>query len=211
MLTVMCVLWGTKYSPEYVYRLRDGVRRNLQSSHRFVCMTDQSLPGIETREPVTNLPGWWQKVGLFAPGVADHRTMFIDLDVVIVGGLNSLASYSWFPFAMPANFPKSGHGGWQSSVMLWDGIHNEYRHKIWNDFTPEVMDCMHGDQDWITWTAAGGITTIAGGRIVSYKYDCASGLPEDARIVLFHGKPDPHEVSDDWVDYHWKRDPQPRS
>lgn len=207
MLTVLCIQWGDKYADEYVYRLRDSVARNLRFSHRFVCMTDHVLPGIDTTEPVTNLPGWWQKVGLFAPGVADGLTMFLDLDVVIVGSLDGLvASAVWFPLAMALNFPQSGHGGWQSSVMFWNGYENERRHLVWEDFRPEVMELMHGDQDWITWIVGGAITPIDSGLVVSYKYDCKNGLPPNARIVLFHGKPDPHEVSDDWVIENWRRD-----
>lgn len=33
-----------------------------------------------------------------------------------------------------------------------------------------------------------------------------SVLPEDARVLCFHGKPDPHEVGDDFVSEHWRLD-----
>ena len=33
----------------------------------------------------------------------------------------------------------------------------------------------------------------------SYKYHCGDGLPDDARVVCFHGRPKPADVSDGWV------------
>jgi hypothetical protein len=38
-------------------------------------------------------------------------------------------------------------------------------------------------------------------HVVSYKYHCRTTgkLPDNARVVSFHGKPDPSEVSDAWV------------
>lgn len=205
MLTVYSVLWGDKYAPDYVYRLRESVARNLRFAHRFVCVTDQDLHDIDTIAPPCDFPGWWQKIGLFRPGFADDLSIYFDLDVVIVDSLDGLvAKYALKPLSMSANFPQSGHGGWQSSVMFWNGVDNFERRRVWSEFNARCMRVHYGDQDYISEVAATGITTIESGRIVSYKYDCRDGAPASASVVLFHGKPDPHEVSDEWVIQNWR-------
>ena len=42
------------------------------------------------------------------------------------------------------------------------------------------------------------------GAVLSYKRDCKEGLSELGMIVRFHGRPRPHEVTDNWVKEHWK-------
>ena len=40
------VYWGNKFSKDYVYNRH--VERNSTVPHRFVCLTDQALDGIDT-------------------------------------------------------------------------------------------------------------------------------------------------------------------
>jgi hypothetical protein len=40
--------------------------------------------------------------------------------------------------------------------------------------------------------------------IYSYKVDCENGLPEDAKVVCFHGKPYIQDVEDSWVKENWR-------
>lgn len=204
MLTVWSVYWGTKYVPRYVYTLRSAVARNLSQPHRFVCMTDRpnEIPGIETVPPATDYPGWWQKVGLFTPGLIDGPALYLDLDVVIVGELDTLVrEHACAELAMAKNWAQSGHGGWQSSAFITRGYPFP---EIAQDFTPDVIDRLWGDQEWITERLGKRVQEIPPGPVCSYKYHCPNGLPETARVVVFHGKPDPHEVSDAWVKDHWR-------
>ena len=41
------------------------------------------------------------------------------------------------------------------------------------------------------------------GQVVSYKVHCKDGLPKDARLVKFHGKPRIHDCNDPWVQEAW--------
>src|SRR5690554_3045358 len=116
-LDVWSVYWGTKYSPDYVYRLREMVAKHLPLKHRFRCLTATPLEGIETVLPPNDAPGWWQKLSLFC--VAEGPSLYFDLDVLIDGDLSGIARYADCDLAMPAEF--SGRGKWQSSVMAWNG------------------------------------------------------------------------------------------
>ena len=122
-LTVYCVYWGDKYDKAYVYALKEMVDRNLTIPHEFVCITTEKLPGIQTKLPFGPWHGWWQKMNLWAPFIAQGPSLYFDLDVIITGNIDYLAEYTDCQLAAPANWARSGHGGIQSSVMAWKGIH----------------------------------------------------------------------------------------
>ena len=202
VLTVWCVFWGDKYSSDYVYILKRMVEMNLSYPHEFICITDNPLPMINCILPECDYHGWWQKLQLFMPGMATGPSLYLDLDVVITGSLDGLVEqYAGCELAMPANWAMSGHGGCQSSVMLWRG---DTCHDIWEAFDYEAdSNRLWGDQEFITEQlgdpGAGRITRITPSQVVSYKYHCRTGQPMDAKVIVFHGKPDPHEVDDEWV------------
>lgn len=199
-LTVYCVYWGDKYHKGYVYALKEMVEKNLSVPHQFVCITTDKFDGISTRNPPVSYHGWWQKIGLFYPRLATGPSLYFDLDVVITGSLDYLVPYTKqneLPLAAPANWAQSGHGGIQSSVMAWSGNwfepYEQFR-KQW----PEVSQRLWGDQEFLyEMLGDKGWYRLPG--IYSYKYHCRNGKPDDASVLVFHGKPDPHEVTDDWI------------
>lgn len=199
MLTVFCVYWGDKYAPGYVQRLHAMVSKNLTVPHRFVCITDSEhdWPGVEKIKPMhPGWKGWWQKIQLFL--YATGPSLYFDLDVVIAGSLDYLVPYTQHNLAAPANWAQSGHGGIQSSVLAWSGQYSTPYTLF--DFERE-SGRLWGDQEFLTELLGNDFIKLPG--VVSYKYHCQAGLPEGAAVVVFHGKPDPHEVGDEWVKKHW--------
>ena len=192
MLTVWSVLWGDKYPDEYPYILRDMVKRNLSTPHKFKCLTDHNLHGIDTVKPIENWHGWWQKLCLF--GLATGPSLYFDLDVVITGDLDYLVPYTARALCAPANWGQSGHGGIQSSVMAWNGTLRE-PYQLFNYKSDSTR--LWGDQEYLSELYGDNYTRLP--RVYSYKYHCKSGLPDDCSVAVFHGKPDPHEVGDKWV------------
>ena len=165
-LTVVC-LWikrrcGEPYTVAYVERLRNMVARHLSLPHRFVCMTDtpERLPAGIDRVPVkrfrTLLP-WWLKLKLFSDAMGwSGRLLYLDLDVVVVGSLDEIATFPR-PFAllpdMAPNFPRSRKAPWlkvvhryNSSVMVLDA---GTRPELWSDWNGFVGYRLRSDQDWI--------------------------------------------------------------
>src|SRR5689334_12929315 len=93
---ICCVKAGRKYGPEYVQRLRDGVRRHLPEHAKdipFVCFTDDPVDGVECRPLPANLPKWWPKVSLFS---LRQPLVYLDLDIVILGDLTPLLEWQGF-------------------------------------------------------------------------------------------------------------------
>lgn len=210
MLTVWSVLWGTKYDPREVYLLQQQVQRHLPMAHRFVCITDQHLPGIECLAPRCDYPGWWQKIGLFEPGRAPGLNLYLDLDVVIIDALDPLLLvHGAGSLSTPANWSQSWHGGIQSSVMIWRG---DAARVVWDEFDPAIARWppsnapghTWGDQEWISQLRDAGQIEwepIDPTDVKSYKYHCreAGQPPPGASVIVFHGEPKPDQVTESWV------------
>lgn len=221
-LTVACVWWGTKYGVNYVEKLRNSIQRNLTIPYELVCITDRTdvpegIRRIETPVPNelcqgTNSygdgKGWWAKVGLFKPGLFGdaRRIMYLDLDVVITGSLDNIAR-SQEPFCMIENFgPNKAHAAHNSSCMVWTP--SEKTDDIYEKFTPQVPNELHGDQCWIWRVMRDDIYNYPKNWAVSYKYEKAgpqwSFANEETAVVVFHGKPNPHEVLDGVILRNWR-------
>lgn len=159
-LTVACV-WVKGHVPypvEYVKRLASMVARHLDRPYKFVCLTDgpdrvpSGVEPIHIKNP-RPLDGWWSKVQLFNPkhGLTG-RVLYLDLDTLVVKPLDPIVDF-------PASFALVPHSGrfngrdghavvkrFNSSVMVFDaGV----THRLYEEWSPEVADRLHGDQDWI--------------------------------------------------------------
>ncbi len=207
MTVVVCIKAGPKYPAEYANRLFRAVRRNGYSGD-FLCFTDDPT-GLE-REIVA-LPvspyceGWWHKIYLFSwdHGIA-ARLLYMDIDMVVTGPLDDFLSYDG-DFATASRFNRPGQIN--STVM---SIPAGYGRPIWTTFLRHrrmVMRGFRGDSRFIE--AMNGPKTkrwqdMLPGQLVSYKKHVRGrGLPEGARLVSFHGKPDPEDVDDEFVKQCW--------
>lgn len=207
-LTVWSLCWGTKYPDYYVQRLQLEVAKNLTIPHRFVCVTDRKIDGVETIPPINDLPGWWGKLNLFSAGFDDQHNLWLDLDVVITGNLDSMVeTYRDSALATPWNWAASGHGGVQSSVMLWHRggplpIYQAFDHSIAYWPPRNEPGVLFGDQEHITAERNKGfpVTRIDPDLVLSYKYHCRNGLPAGCQVVVFHGSPKPGDanVKEEW-------------
>jgi hypothetical protein len=202
MITVVCVYrTGGDYTAEYVHRLYRSLMCNAMETVNFVCLTDsdEDVPG---KRPLTyNWPGWWSKLEVFE---IEGPCVYFDLDTVFVGGLDMLFTslnrrvcndsiYMLTPF----NAKRREAGLFASGIMAWSG---DWRF-ITRSYCPDkhVFD---GDQDYINYIirednrTINPISNLVDG-VYSYKWHCLGGMgvPADARIICFHGKPRPHEVN----------------
>ena len=211
-MRVVCVKWGDKYDAQWVYRLRDMVRRHLSIDHDFVCMTDRPVDNIDCLPCADGLPTWWSKVGLFRPGLLPGLNLYLDLDVVVRANIDSLVRDNDLPgklvapddFSYSLTHPKvglgpdmqrqlGGIGTVNSSVMVW---RDDAAVRVWNEFRPEKMDEVHGDQNWITqclWSRY-ELSLLVGDYVCSYKYHVQRGEPVRS-IVVFHGEPKVNQLS----------------
>jgi len=211
-LNVVCVMWGDKYPMHYIDRLYAAVERNLPAdlNYQFYCITDRDVTGVITIKPKNNWPIWWNKMNMFDVDIMPTGpTLYIDLDSVIVDSLEPvIRAKAEEPLIIVENFSMNkAHCAHNSSVMLFDvrdlGI--QALHEAFVEDADRVIAGLHGDQCAIWRILRDNIANFDKSLIVSYKYHCrGKALPHNARAVIFHGKPDPHEVRDPWVAQHWK-------
>lgn len=189
MLHVICVN-APDYlgrGTEYVLRLDQAIRKNLDVRHQFHV--------IDT----VIAEGWWNKLQMFEPGRFEGRCLYFDLDTVILGSINEIASYDG-PFAMLSDFYHPERLA--SGIMAWDAKEG---YDIWDHWAgsrkPQFM--AGGDQAWIGFKQpnADRLQDLYPGQIVSFKADCLEGIPKAARVVCFHGHPRPHTLHD--LMKHW--------
>ena len=203
--TVVCVLRdGGEYTPEYVKRLYSGFAENTTKNFRFVCLCDEKfepeLDFIETRRLTFNLPGWWAKMELFKPSMSDLGDfLYCDLDTVIKGNVDRLLDVAAPTALRDMLAPPTDDLNCGSGLMF---LTRSYREKIWKKWRESPKKHMadsgkYGDQrflrQWLKrWDR---FQDVLPGALISYKKgNVAENGTQGAAMVIFHGRPRPHEI-----------------
>lgn len=215
MLTIACVLRsGGIYTTDWVEKLQRGVATHLSADHRFVCLSDMDVP-CERIELAEGWPGWWSKVEIFRPGLLTGRTIYFDLDTLIVGPLDAIAAHP-HKFTMCHEFYRPEKKC--STAMAWSGDHS----RIWLAMkedpagvmakyakdSPEMRRTKRiGDQAFIEDAVGVRIETfrdLFGEKsIASFKVHAQRRIPDGAAAVAFHGLPKPAQAGG-WAQAMWE-------
>ncbi|MEE2002880.1 glycosyltransferase [Alkalimonas sp. MEB108] len=220
-VNVLCIKWGKKYGPDYVNKLHAMVQRNLTLPHRFVCLTDDA-EGIDAHIEVKEIPmvgfkdfderqPWsfghgWLKVTSFADPLYDLTgpTLFIDLDVVIVDNIDSFFEPEG-EFFVIKEWDKSDATGNTSVYRYTIGAHSDLIELLKNHKDRELAK-VRNEQEFVTQNLAaqGKLQYWPEGWCVSFKRHCLpkgimswfkpATIPAGAKIVAFHGKPNPPDA-----------------
>ncbi len=243
---IVTLKWGNRYGPEYVNRLASAVRRHTKEPVTVVCFTDDGSgidPAVEIYPiPEIDLPAaekvtGWRKLCLFRPDLPiEGLGLFVDLDVVITGPLDA-----FFTFGDEHEIPiihnwVAPHKTWfrpdpmigNSSVFRWRLNHCSF---VWDQFHKEkewALANFRPPQSYLTHCIRPRMKFWPAEWVRSFKRHCrpmfplnfllTPTLPTDARIIAFHGKPDPDEAAvgykgkranhfskpAPWIDEHWR-------
>lgn len=212
-VTFVCLKAGNYFGPEYVNILYDMVKRNLPFGYpgKFVCITDDPT-GIDSDIEILPLPGnlekWWGKLYMFKRGLFPDgdRIIFLDLDTVIVGGLQEIVKYDG-QFATLQDFYFHNRIG--PAVIMWEA--GEYASSIWSEWFSTGMPRNElGDLWWLNNLDQGKFAAqsdklqkLFPGSFVSFKAHCKPFAPKGTKVVCFHGYPRPHECDVEWVKRAW--------
>ena len=223
MVTVACVFWGDKFSSDYVYNLKRAVERNTTIEHKFVCLSDRPLKGIDTILLKPGLNGWWNKMQLFDGRLTD-RVVYLDLDTLIVDNIDWLLTYEG-SFAgiedlgsVNEHQPhlkgklQSGLLAFSSSAMSW----------IWMEFflsREYVTKTYRGDGEYLNdlITSRHLLQDLYPNEIKSYKYQVYPDKIDGTSIICFHGRPSIVQSMSEtvttpiaeykpqqWIEQHWQ-------
>ena len=211
-INILCMKWGSKYGPEYVNKLYAMVSRNLRLPFRFICLTDDKkgihravdclpLPDIEL--PAGTPERGWNKLTTFIQPLFDieGKTLFLDLDVVIVGSLDVFFSLEGDFYIIKDFVRKDGTGN--SSVYLFNaGAHPDII-DYFRENSAAIRRRYRNEQEYLSHylLERGKLAYWPREWCRSFKYDCLPGfigswfsesvVPEQARIIIFHGNPNP--------------------
>jgi hypothetical protein len=193
---------GNGFNSEYVTRLKASVAEYCKVPHRFVCMTRQDIDGVECIPLIKNRIGYWNKLEIFRSGLFDGPVIYLDLDTMIVSDITDIVTYP-HEFTAAHNWKGKPGESLSSWFLGFDGRQN-YQY-LFDSFHPSMTESY--EQDWRYWGDQGHIEknlvcswtplgTLFPNRFVSYKWGVKPNgrVPEEASIVVFHGRPRPHQI-----------------
>lgn len=237
-INILCMKWGTKYPAHYVNRLQSMVARHLSLPHRFVCLTDDSdglHAGIEAF-PIPAMPvdvsgpeRGWTKILTFSESLYDLRgqCLFLDLDLLIVDSIDPFFEQPGEVLIIKDWLKRDGTGN--SSVYRFElGRHPDVLREFVERW-PAVKNEFRNEQEFISAVLLrkGALGYWPDSWCRSFKRHCmhpfplsllrGPELPAGARIVVFHGHPNPDQAiagrsgkwhrfmrPTPWIEQHWR-------
>ena len=223
MITVCCVMWGDKFSEEYVHKLKRAVERNTTRKHKFICLSDRKIEGIETKILKPGMTGWWNKIQLF-DGEISGRMVYLDLDTVITSSIDWLMDYKGTFMAIEDLGVANAHqqhlkGVMQSGVMAWRGASMDWINAEFFFTREEVLSKFRGDGEWLNSVIRKRdlLQHLYPNKLKSYKYEVYPDKLDDTSIICFHGRPSVIQAKDEsvttpmktyepqgWIEEYWK-------
>lgn len=215
-VNIICMKWGDKYGADYVNKLYSMVSRNLSLPFLMTCFTDNHQ-GINSEINIQSLPAMdlppeapergWNKLSTFQENLGSLQgdALFLDLDVVIVSNIDELFSYpAEFAIIQDAKLKRKDIGN--SSVYRFKiGKHQAVLENFQNNFS-SIQSKYRNEQAYLSdeIRRTSSLTFWPKAWCPSFKYHCMkpwplnyfidANIPEGAKIIIFHGHPEPDEA-----------------
>ncbi len=215
-VNIICMKWGNKYGANYVNRLYAMIDRHITLPFQLTCFTDDAN-GICTEVRVCALPpldlppgtperGWNKLTTLQENlGGLEGEALFLDLDVVIVANIDEFFTYpAQFAIIRDAKLGKRLIGN--SSVYRFKiGRYADVLRHFRTHFA-RIQQTYRNEQAYLSAEIhkRGELSFWPESWCPSFKYHCMSAwplaywqnasIPTAAKIIIFHGHPEPHEA-----------------
>ena len=215
-VNVICMKWADKFPVDYVNRLYGMVDRSLSIPFRFVCFTEHSN-GIRDEVEIQPLPKLdlpdnapergWRKLTVFREGFGglSGKTLFLDLDVVIVDNIDDFFTVKGdFLIAHDKKNPTKTEGN--SSVFRFEIGQYPQILSYFQKNSEKVKSQVRHEQAYLSREihSLGKLEYWQDDWVPSFKYYCcpswfkswfqAPSIPKGAKIIIFHGLPNPPEA-----------------
>jgi hypothetical protein len=194
--------------------------------------SSRSVPDHMIKHALQEWPGiagakksWWYKMQMFNPAHNIGQMLYLDLDTVITGNIDWTWDLSPDYFWAIRDFKYLWRPNWHglnSSFMYWNA---DKFSCIWKQFQEQNIHALikqyHGDQDYLN-TVLDNTTLrfISDELVKSWRWQVKDGgmdmktriyrrpgagavLDPQAKILIFHGRPKPHEISDTVIQRLW--------
>lgn len=228
-----CVIHDVLYPWEYVDKLYRGLQRNLSVPVRMHVYTedDRPVPEPMIKHVLEEWPGvrgpkrsWWYKLQLFNTKLFAGNLMYFDLDTVITGNIDWIwklpTDYFWalkdFQHLYRKNLTKIN-----SSIMWFNNTRWQHLYNNVDANRLKTTGKHYGDQDYIFENVPlHHIRYLDQHRVLSWRWQAHDGgwnfaskksnnpgvgtkISKDVSVLVFHGDPKPHEISDIVIRKHW--------
>lgn len=230
-LDCACVIVGDAYSWQYVTTLYNMLTRHVSRPVTLHVYTeaDRPVPDHMVKHSLTpwrvNKP-WWYKMQLFDSVHHSGPMLYFDLDVVIVDSIDWIWQLPLDRFWAVQDFKYLWRPTWpglNTSVMWWD---TSLTQSLWTEFNSQgpaqVAARYPGDQDYVTARLPQSQQArLDHTRVVSWRWQALDGgydpaarqhcqpgtgtrIDPGVSVLVCHGQPKPHQVSDTVIVQHWK-------
>lgn len=168
---------------------------------------------------------WWYKMQMFNPAHIKARILYLDLDIVITRNIDWMWELNDHYLWALKDFKYLWRPTWSginSSAMIWDTTRFDW---IWQDFCARNINAtvrqFHGDQDYLNIVLSDkNRRFIDPETIKSWRWQCKDGgmdmktrqyrspnagtvVEPKTALMIFHGKPKPHEIADPIIEQYW--------
>ena len=237
-VNIVCMKWGNKYGPDYVNKLYNMVSKNLNRDFRFICFTEDGK-GVQNNIEICPLPRikmpenkperGWRKLSILQKDLNEIKgtCLFLDLDIVIVDNMDPIFELSGkFFIAFDRRKKNSSIGN--SSVFRFEAGENHDIYENFNNESSKILSIFRNEQAYLSKMIVkkGIFQYWPESWCPSFKYHCVPNfplnyvlspkIPEGAKIILFHGLPEPTEAAEGksgkwyryikkspWINDHW--------
>lgn len=207
--------------------LPGGIRFHVYTEH------DRSVPPHMIKHILTEWPGiagpkksWWYKMQMFNPEHHSGNLLYLDLDTVVVRDLSWVAAHdtNYFWGIRDFRYLQNPHHSVFNSSFMWWNVSNFSR--IWDQFSKgdiaQLTKNNQGDQDYITKAINVNQRRFFDDKLFqSFRWQCLDGgynfqrrqprapgtgvtIAPDTAVVVFHGQPKPHQISDPVIAQLWR-------
>ena len=229
-----CVIHSTGYDWQYVEKLQSMLTRFLPGGIRMHVYTeaDRPVPDHMIKHVLTEWPGiagpkrsWWYKMQLFNPALFQGNILYFDLDCVVVNDLTWITQLDSTMLWGIKDFKYlQQHVSIINSSVMW--FNTQQFAWLWQRFSDQGIDVARqgcqGDQDYITKNIDPSQRRFFDTKYFqSYRWQCLDGgydfkyrryhkpgtgvtIAPDTAVVVFHGSPNPHQVSDPTIAALWR-------
>ena len=215
---ILTMKWGTLYSADYVNVLCNALRTASTEPLQCICLTDDPS-GIQSDiicHPIPDIGlgpreyayGAWPKLGVFCRDLygLSGRALFVDLDTVVVGGVDDLFNHPGAlvcinirPWRYKSGKPSTGTGIFAFDIGAQSGLVDVFQKDIEGHFQT------HGIEQEFIHATHGNISYWPDGWVASFKYHQRRPLIADrflgprppappTKILAFHGRPRPIDL-----------------
>lgn len=224
MKNIVTLKWGNRYGPEYVNRLYRAVQEHLTRPWRFICFTDNAdniIDGVDCF-PLPALDGperlkatTWRKLALFRGDLPiEGLALFLDLDLIVTGNLDVFFEYEDHDSIPIIHNWIESHKTWfrkrpeigNSSVFRFPAGQCVELYQQYLDEMSWAIEQFHPPQTYLTHVIRPRMQYWPDEWVISFKRHLhrpfplnwgwpAASPPAEARIVVFHGRPDPPQAA----------------